>query len=373
MQVRKGEAFMNTRQKAVRAGIVFIALLFLGGLALMYKGNDALALATEKKEGILTAEQVKMSFDSVSGRLIKEHVKEGDFVKKGDVIMELDSTDTDLSIEKLKAQIAQMDAQIRSMSGSQGISYMKADTDAAQSGRQLDQQQAAVSAARASFRNAQLDYSRKVSLLEAGAIARSQLDDAEMALQVAQANVEQQAQLLQKLQAGYNGSATDIVGQERQAAENMSNDLASLASQKQALEVQLKELEVARERLTLRAPEDGKILKVLAKEGEMIAPQTPVVLLESSRSYYDIYISEEQAGQLSEGQAVTGYSVAGDRKVTGTIRLLAQAPGFADLKQSREKGQADLSAFQVRIYIDPQDGIIPGMTIGVNDSEFTKR
>ena len=50
-----------------------------------------------------------------------------------------------------------------------------------------------------------------------------------------------------------------------------------------------------------------------------------------------------------------------------------KAPGFADLKQSREKGQSDLSAFQVRIYIDPQDGIIPGMTIGVKDSEFTKR
>lgn len=94
---------MNVRQKATRAGIVFITLLLLGGLILMYKGNDALVLATEKKEGILTAEQIKMSFDSVSGRLIKEHVKDGDFVKKGDIIMELDATDTDLSIKKLKA------------------------------------------------------------------------------------------------------------------------------------------------------------------------------------------------------------------------------------------------------------------------------
>jgi len=89
---------MNTKQKAMRTGMAFIALLIIGGLVLMYKGNDALVLAMEKKEGILTAEQVKLSFDSVSGRLIKEGVKEGDMVKKGDVIMELDSTDTDLSI-----------------------------------------------------------------------------------------------------------------------------------------------------------------------------------------------------------------------------------------------------------------------------------
>ena len=130
---------------------------------------------------------------------------------------------------------------------------------------------------------------------------------------------------------------------------------------------------MAKERLTLRAPEDGKILKVLAKEGEMISPSTPVVLLESNRSYYDIYVSEKQAAGLSEGMEVTGTTVAGEKQVTGTVRLLTQAPGFADLKQSREKGQSDLSAFQVRIYIDKQDGILPGMTIGVKDSEFTKR
>ena len=153
----------------------------------------------------------------------------------------------------------------------------------------------------------------------------------------------------------------------------MSNDIDSLTNQKQALEIQLNELQVTKERLTLRAPEDGKVLKVLAKEGEMISPSTPVVLLESSRSYFDIYISEEQAANLSEGQVIAGHTVAGDHKVTGTIRLLTQAPGFADLKQTREKGQSDLSAFQVRIYVDPQDGIIPGMTIGVKDSEFLKR
>ena len=64
--------------------------------------------------------------------------------------------------------------------------------------------------------------------------------------------------------------------------------------------------------------------------------------------------------------------MAGDKKVAGTIRIITQAPGFADLKMSREKGQADLSAFQVRIYIEPQAGVLPGMTIGVDANEFSK-
>lgn len=370
---------MNTRQKALRTGAVFIALLVIAGILLMYKGNDAVALGMEKKEGILTAEQVKMSFDSVNGRLVNEAVKEGDTVKAGDVIMELDATDTDLSIEKTKAQIAQLDAQIRSTGGSQAVNFMKADNDEQQSFRQIDQQRAAVASAQATLKNSRIDYNRKSELLDAGAIAKSQLDDAEMALNVAEANVEQQQELLNKLLSGAQDTGnTDslnlpTIAQQRQSASNMSNDIDALQQQKQALEVQLKQLEVQKERLTLRAPEDGRIIKVLAKEGEMVSAGTPVVLLESNRSYYDIYISEKQVQGLSEGDTITGHTVAGDKTVTGTIKLLTKAPGFADLKQSREKGQADLTAFQVRIYIDPQEGVTPGMTIGVNEREFTKR
>jgi len=364
---------MNARQKAERTGLLFLALLLIGGAVLMYRGNDAVALGASQKEGILTAEQVKMAFHSVSGRIIKVNVTEGDVVKKGDVVMEIDAKDTDLAIKKTKAQIAQLDAQIASTSGAQAVNYLKADNDETQSFRQIDQQRAAVASAQATLRNAQLDYDRKAALVEAGAIAQSQLDDATMTLSVASAGVEQQQQLLDKLLAGAqdtgatDGIALPTIAQERASAANMSNDVAALESQRQALVVALEELETQKERLTLRAPEDGKILKVLSKEGEMVAAGTPVVLLESNRSYYDIYLSEEQAAGLAEGDEITGVTVAGKKEVKGTIQLLTQAPGFADLKQSREKGQADLSAFQVRIYIEPTDGVVPGMTIGVKD------
>lgn len=370
---------MNPKQKAERVGILFLALLIVGGLVLLYRGNDAVALGVEKKEGILTAEQVKMSFDSVSGRLLRQAVKEGDVVKKGDVIMEIDPTDTDLAIAKAQAQIAQLEAQIAGKSGSQQVSYQKADNDETQSFRQIDQQRAAVASAAATLRNSELDYNRKSALVEAGAIARSELDDATTALSVAQANVEQQQQSLDRLLAGARDTgateslALPTIAQERADAANMSNDITALERQRDQLLVTLEQLKVQKERLVLRAPEDGKVLKVLAKEGEMISQSTPVVLLESQRSYYDIYLSEQQAAGLAEGDTIVGTTVAGKKQVSGTIRLISQAPSFADLKQSREKGQADLSAFLVRIYIDPTDGVQPGMTIGVSDREFAKR
>ena len=248
----------------------------------------------------------------------------------------------------------------------------KADNDEQQSFRQIDSQRGAVSAARATLSNAELDFKRKTELFREGAIAKSQLDDATMALNVAKANVDTQQQLLDRLLAGVTDTgATDslslpTIRQERAAAENIQNDIAALTQQKKFLEVQLKELEVAKSRLTLHAPEDGKILSILQKQGEMISPNVPVILLESKRIYYDIYLSEEQAVNLREGDEIICKTVADDKKVRGTIRLLTQAPGFADLKQSREKGQADLSAFQVRVYIDEPEKILAGQTVTVS-------
>lgn len=90
---------MNMHSKPVKIGLFFLGLIAVCGLVLLFKGNDAVAMAKEKRDGIVTAEQIKVSFDSVSGRLLKENVKEGDRVKKGDVLMVMDPTDTDLDIK----------------------------------------------------------------------------------------------------------------------------------------------------------------------------------------------------------------------------------------------------------------------------------
>lgn len=368
---------MNVRQKTLKLGIFFIALILIGGGLLMYKGNDAVAMGIMKKDGILTAEQVKVSFDSVSGRMVNEAVKESQEVKKGDILMQLDSTDVDLSIAKTTAQIAQIEAQIQSMNGSISIGFAQTDTDQEQQYRGIDQQKAAVDAAEATMSNAQKDYERMTALYGQGAISKAAMDNSQMSLNVASANVNQQRQALSKLLGGAADSSDTnslnlpSVEESRQTVANKQNDLDALVQQKKQLEVALKQLQVQKERLTLRAPEDGKVLKILAKQGEMISANTPVLLLESKRDYYDIYVSENQAAKMQEGNAIKGHTVAGHQDVTGDIRFITQAPGFADLKMTREKGQADLTAFQIRIYIDPGQDVIPGMTIEVNPNELT--
>lgn len=376
---------LTEKEKMLRLGIVFLGILFVGGIVLGFAGHDAVTLSLEKKEGILSAEQVKLAFENVGGRLVKEAVQESQEVKTGDILMVIDSTDVDLTIERLKTQIAQMEAKIKQMDGSIKIGYQKTSTNETQTFRLIEQQKMALDAAQATYANKKIDFERKQALLASGAISQSELDSAKMALEVAVANMGQARRLLEKMLAGTgeaakervlaSGNADDIflaeIDQQRQELENNKLGVQDAIHQKESLLVQLKELLVKKERLTLRAPEDGKILRILAKQGEMISPNAPVVLLESKRFYYDIYVDEKLASRLQVGGEITGKTIAGSRAVPGNIRFISAAPGFADLKMSREKGQADLAAFQVRIYVDPTN-LLPGMTVEVGKNAFFK-
>lgn len=359
--------------------IGFIAVLLIGGILLMYNGNDAVAQGISKKSGIVTAEQVKISFQSVSGKIVREAVKEAQLVKKGDILYQLDSTDVDLEIAKTKAQLEQINAAIRSLQGTIQIGYSETSTNETQSRRSIDEQRAAIDSATATLINAQRDYDRSVILYNEGAISKAQLDKDEAALSVSRAAVSQQQEALSRLLGGAEdtGDTQSIIlpqiEEQRQTVANKVNDRDALLAQRNQLQVQLEQLQVQKDRLTLRAPEDGKILKLLVKKGEIVQADTPVILLESKRKYYDIYVSEEQAIRLQEGQSLWGHSIADGQRIKGRIRYIIQAPGFADLKKTREKGQADLTAFQIRIYTDPDADVLPGQTIEVKTDEFAKR
>ena len=118
-------------------------------------------------------------------------------------------------------------------------------------------------------------------------------------------------------------------------------------------------------RLQIHAPENAKVLEVLYEKGELIGPNSPAVLLESERHYFDIYVSEKDIARFSEGTSVKCFSPALEREIEGVVALAEAAPDFASLRMVRERGQADLTLFRVRIDVPPSEGLIPGMTLEV--------
>lgn len=364
---------MGGNKRLYKVGRTFVALLIAGGLVLTFFNRDAISMGQKEKEGILTAEQINISFQDIGGKLVLENVKEAQQVKQGDVLMALDNTDIDLAIAKLEAQIKQS-------SGSIDIGLEKATTVEEQTYRSIEQCKKSYDAARSTFANKELYYQRMKKLLATGAVSQLELDNAQTDLEVCRAEMVRAERSLNELLAGTEPqdrmkvlTTDDASGIYLPTIEQTRKELANDLYNVESMKIALQELKVQKERLTLKAPEDGKILTIIARQGEMVAVNTPVILLESMRYYYDIYVDETTAAKLHEGDLIIGTAVASGKTVQGRIRLLTAAPGFADIKMSREKGQADLAAFQVRIYTEPGEGILPGMTIKVDSDELIKR
>lgn len=195
----------------------------------------------------------------------------------------------------------------------------------------LAQVDALIDSQNVTVETAKADYQRALTLQKTGAVSRSAFDAARNAFSSAQAR------------------------------------LKDLQAQKAQLAVNLKALAVEADRLTIRAPEDGKILKIMYQLGEIVPAGAPAVLLESDRQYYDLYLNETLVTNFKENSSVIGFAPATGKSVEGKVRFRTATPSFADLRNTREKGLPDLTTYQVRIYIQPQEGLLPGMTIEVKN------
>uniref|UniRef100_UPI00402A744E HlyD family secretion protein n=1 Tax=Succinivibrio sp. TaxID=2053619 RepID=UPI00402A744E len=371
----------NMSRGALRTLLTMFSLLIISS-TLIYFGSrgDATTIAKSIKSGVLTADTVDVSFENVGGVLLKRDIEESQIVKKGDVLMVLDDTDTAISIERTKATIEAQKALILSKENEIEIRKANVDLEELTKWKEIEQLKQSLTVSESAKLLAQKQYKRANSLVNTRSISKSDYDSANS--QNIQAGAAK-TQALRKLQAAIYGATDEQIEKlkrtgsakgmtllsiknERLEIDNMQNALDNLKSQLKQTEVQLKQEEVNYSRLTLIAPCDGKILKILYQQGELVSPNSSGLTLETDRKYFDIYVSEEQVLKYKKGNKVKVHCVATDKDLTGTVRFATATPSFADLRMTRERGLGDLTSFQVRIYVDSLE-VLTGMTMEVRD------
>jgi HlyD family secretion protein len=280
----------------------------------------------------------------VGGKVTSIQAAEEQKVRQGDILMTLDPTDIDLQIAKLKMDIQQKDVNIQQTK--------------VQGDRKEDEERQvlAVEAAQQALDLAQINYDRTKSLFDAGAVARANMDTVSYQLDTAKNVLSQQQAAQKKLKIDIQNNAYNVELVEKQ---------------KESMKVQLQSLEVQKQRMILKAPADGKVTRIVPKIGENIAAGATVVVIESNQLYYDIYVDETQISGYAPNGRVSGYVVALKENVEGKVRYITAAPQYANMRMSREKGQADVCSFLVRIDVQRTPELLPGMTVEVNNSEYT--
>lgn len=323
--------------KGIGSFVLLIVAFAVGGLLLTNGGKDAVSVAAEKKDSLLMSDQISVSFQQIGGHVINIPVQEGQKVKKGTVLMQLDPLDTDLQIAKLKTQISGMEVQIKQAEKNLG-------------NQDIIKQQEAVSLAEETLSYTKKNFERMKSLYENNGCSQSTFDDAQLKLTSAENALNQNKELLKKYQSSLDSATLNI---------------PILQQQKEALEVQLAIYNEQKNRLILKAPSDGTILRMMPKIGENVSAGTPVAMLQSSDLYFDLYVPETEVNQFKVGKTASVHVIALNQFVSGTVQFINSAPQYTSMRMSRENGQADLSTFQVRIYMNSSEKLLPGMTVEV--------
>lgn len=370
--------------KNVKIPIIFLVLLTLGS-TLIYFGsrNDAVTVAKSIKSGVLTADEINVAFQNVGGKVLNRAVQESQLVKKGDVLMVLEDTDTRLAIDRLKAVIAGQQAAIRQEESAIEIAKNETDLTELATWRNIEAVQANLDAAISARDFANTEYERHLQLRKTGGASQSQLDNTRNTYIATKMSVVQLQSQLSTLMVGATtkqikqfsqtkdatGMTLQSIINTRQTIKNRQNQLDQLRAQLSQSQAELDQLEINYRRLTLVAPEDGKVLKIMYEDGELVPTGAPAVLLETNRKYVDIYVNERMVNHYQPGTTITAHVIALDKPVNGKVRFATVAPSFADLRMTRERGQADLTSYQVRVYLENIPNLLTGMTIEVNDAK----
>ena len=367
-------------KKNVKIPVIFLLLLFFGSfLIFLGSRNDAVTVAKSIKSGVLTADEINVAFQNVGGKVIKRFVEESQMVKKGDPLMQLEDVDTKLAIDRLQALVDSQRAAVNQEQAAIEITENETNLSELSTWRKIEEVKASLEAAKSARNLASTEFDRQAQLRKTGGNSQSQLDNARNAFVVAKMQVIQIESQLSTLMIGATpeqvsqfektqnatGMSLQSITIARQKLENRQNQLSQLKAQLAQGEADLKQLQINYQRLTLKAPEDGKVLKLMFEDGELAPTGAPAVLLETDRKYIDIYVNEKMVNDYQPGTTVTANAIALDKEVKGKVRFATAAPSFADLRMTRERGQADLTSYQVRIYMESIPKLLTGMTLEV--------
>ncbi|WP_282936393.1 HlyD family efflux transporter periplasmic adaptor subunit [Paenibacillus sp. RC67] len=401
------------RNTAVIAVVALAIALGSGGYMLAAEGKDAVTLAASKKASIVTAEQVNVSFQGVGGKIIKLPVQEEQKVTKGTVLLTLDPTDIDLQLQKAQAdidvtslklkqtedglEVAQQKLSNALKQAQIGVSQAQTSQEQVHEGARsedIERQKLAVAAADESYTHALKLYNQLLNMEEtydnnpySYKDHRDALENARSQLTTLQNARDQQNAALSKMVNGATSQekqqaslltdkAQAVLEQNQLGQEDINNQrigLDALGKQLEQQKILLQSLQIQKERMTLKSPVDGKVVKIVPKAGENVGSGTPVIIVETEKLYFDLYVDEQQVGKLKPEMAVPVHFAAIPDQVQGRIQFVTAAPQFASLRMSREKGTADLNTFQVRIYVDRTDKLLPGMTAEVRVDEIPAR
>lgn len=293
-------------------------------------------------------------------RILELRVKQGDRVKAGQIIAVLDSRDRlQDALQQAQEQVRVAEAklaQVKAGAKSGEIQAQQASISRLQADRQgeIAAQSAEISRWQSEVRNAQAEYDRFQTLYREGAIAASNLDSKRLALETAQAQLNQ-------ARAKQNQAADSLQAQLREAQANLDRvaevrpvDVQAAQTEVRSAIAAMKRAETELEQAYIRAPMNGQILKVHARIGEKIGESGIAELAQNDNmvAIAEVYQSDITHVKVGQSAVVTGQAFSGELR--GTVSQIGLQVNRQNVFSNQPGENLDRRIIEVKIRLTPE-------------------
>jgi len=281
-------------------------------------GDLSVTVAVSGTVEPVTYTTVRPDSNMPTRKLVRLLVKEGDTVRAGQAVAEVDASGLDLDYASAKASYES--AKVK-------LANLKAGATATE----LAQAESSLLSAKLDVQTQQANYDSTKVLVEKGLAAKGELDSAERQLALAKLKLETATSSYSDVKAG---SAADVIQAQEAAVAQASNTL-----QKTRLIL---------DSAVVRSPAAGLVTEIAVSVGDLVGPSTGLMTVaDMGTMLLQTAVNENDIGQVKVGQpAVVTPSSYPDLQLSGRVVAM-------DMKA---KVSGNVSTFTVAIQVPNRDG-----------------
>ena len=287
------------RWQTIAAGVAAVAVVSAGAFAWWWWSSPKLPDGILEGYGRIEATEVTVSA-KVSGRIAEMPVREGDRVRKGDLLAVLSAEEIGQRAAQAESRVGSAEAQLRLRDEQSKAELKQTDARLTSAREHLQETQERVKVLEHHAEQARTDFQRDRDLVAKGFISERQLSNSESRLKQAEGELTQAKKLVSAAEADVEAAraARDGIARETPAL------LESAAGEAAAARAARAEVGVSQSELRIVAPSDGTIITKAAEVGELLSPGKPLLVLgDLERPYLRVYLPERDIGKVKLGDA----------------------------------------------------------------------
>jgi HlyD family secretion protein len=216
----------------------------------------------------------------------------------------------------------------------------------------IQAQEATVARLQAELQNAQAEAQRYESLYQQGAVSASLRDSKALTLATAQRSLQEAQVVLRRIQTTRSPELASAVATLDRIAEVRPIDVAAVQAQVDEAIAAVKQAQAQLNLATVRAPQDGMVLEIHTRPGELISSEGIVELGQTQQMIALLEVYETDVSKVKLGQSTKLFADSQPNGLSGEVTEIGMQVKRQNVINSDTSANIDARVVEVRVRLD---------------------